>query len=329
MTEVKKSIRASRGTELECLGWEQEAVLRMLRNNLDPEVAEKPEDLIVYGGIGKAARNWDAFHAIERSLKTLKDDETLLIQSGKPVGLFRTHSRAPRVLLANSVLVPKWADWEHFHDLEKKGLMMYGQMTAGSWIYIGSQGILQGTYETFAELARQHFGGSLKGTVTLTAGLGGMGGAQPLSVTMNDGVVIAVEADEKRIDKRIETNYCDRKTASIDEALRWAESAKQAGKPLSIGLLGNAAEVHHELLSRGVHIDIVTDQTSAHDPLIGYIPAGYSLEEADRLRREQPELYVRLSKQSMKKHVEAMLAFKKKGAIVNGGSQHVSIRKLG
>ncbi|AGF25675.1 urocanate hydratase [Bacillus velezensis] len=316
MTDVKKSIRAGRGTELECLGWEQEAVLRMLRNNLDPEVAEKPEDLIVYGGIGKAARNWDAFHAIERSLKTLKDDETLLIQSGKPVGLFRTHSRAPRVLLANSVLVPKWADWEHFHDLEKKGLMMYGQMTAGSWIYIGSQGILQGTYETFAELARQHFGGSLKGTLTLTAGLGGMGGAQPLSVTMNDGVVIAVEADETRIDKRIETNYCDRKTASIDEALRWAETARQAGEPLSIGLLGNAAEVHHELLNRGVHIDIVTDQTSAHDPLIGYIPAGYSLEEADRLRRNQPDLYVRLSKQSMKKHVEAMLAFKKKGAIV-------------
>ncbi|MCY8205632.1 urocanate hydratase [Bacillus sp. N12A5] len=316
MTDVKKSIRANRGTELECLGWEQEAVLRMLRNNLDPEVAEKPEDLIVYGGIGKAARDWDAFHAIEQSLKTLKHDETLLVQSGKPVGMFRTHPQAPRVLLANSVLVPKWADWEHFHELEKKGLMMYGQMTAGSWIYIGSQGILQGTYETFAELARQHFGGSLKGTLTLTAGLGGMGGAQPLSVTMNEGVVIAVEVDETRIDKRIETKYCDRKTASIEEALVWAEEARQAGKPLSIALLGNAAEVHHTLLNRGVKIDIVTDQTSAHDPLIGYVPEGYSLEEADRLRQDTPELYVRLAKQSMKKHVKAMLAFQQKGSVV-------------
>ncbi len=224
--------------------------------------------------------------------------------------------QAPRVLLANSVLVPKWADWEHFHELEKKGLMMYGQMTAGSWIYIGSQGILQGTYETFAELARQHFGGSLKGTLTLTAGLGGMGGAQPLSVTMNEGVVIAVEVDEKRIDKRIETKYCDRKTASIEEALAWAEEAKLAGKPLSIALLGNAAEVHHTLLNRGVKIDIVTDQTSAHDPLIGYVPEGYSLDEADLLRQDNPELYVRLAKQSMKKHVEAMLAFQQKGSIV-------------
>lgn len=224
--------------------------------------------------------------------------------------------QAPRVLLANSVLVPKWADWEHFHELEKKGLMMYGQMTAGSWIYIGSQGILQGTYETFAELARQHFGGSLKGTLTLTAGLGGMGGAQPLSVTMNEGVVIAVEVDEKRIDKRIETKYCDRKTASIEEALAWAEEAKLAGKPLSIALLGNAAEVHHTHLNRGVKIDIVTDQTSAHDPLIGYVPEGYSLDEADRLRQDNPELYVRLAKQSMKKHVEAMLAFQQKGSIV-------------
>ncbi|AKS38222.1 urocanate hydratase [Anoxybacillus gonensis] len=311
-----RHIQAKKGLELECKGWEQEAVLRMLYNNLDPEVAEKPEELIVYGGIGKAARNWEAFDAIVRTLRTLENDETLLIQSGKPVGVFKTHERAPRVLLSNSVLVPKWATWEHFHELDRKGLIMYGQMTAGSWIYIGTQGILQGTYETFAAVAKKHFGGTLKGTITLTAGLGGMGGAQPLAVTMNEGVVIAVEIDPNRIQKRMDTKYCDRMTYSLDEALRWAQEAKEKGEALSIGLVGNAAEVHHELLQRGVHIDIVTDQTSAHDPLNGYVPEGLSLEEAAEWRKSNPEQYVRRSKQSMAKHVEAMLEFQKRGAIV-------------
>ncbi|QPA33341.1 urocanate hydratase [Thermaerobacillus caldiproteolyticus] len=313
---TSRNIKAKKGLELECKGWEQEAVLRMLYNNLDPEVAEKPEDLIVYGGIGKAARNWEAFDAIVKALRELEKDETLLIQSGKPVGVFKTHERAPRVLLSNSVLVPKWASWEHFHELDKKGLIMYGQMTAGSWIYIGTQGILQGTYETFATVAEQHFGGTLKGTLTLTAGLGGMGGAQPLAVTMNEGVVIAVEVDPSRIQKRLNTKYCDCMTDSLDEALLWAYEAKEKGKPLSIGLVGNAAEVHHELLKRGVKIDIVTDQTSAHDPLNGYIPAGMSLEEAADLRRKDPNEYTRRAKQSMAKHVEAMLEFQKRGAIV-------------
>jgi len=311
-----RQIQAKKGLQLECKGWEQEAVLRMLYNNLDPEVAEKPEELIVYGGIGKAARSWEAFDAIVRTLRTLENDETLLIQSGKPVGVFKTHERAPRVLLSNSVLVPKWATWEHFHELDRKGLIMYGQMTAGSWIYIGTQGILQGTYETFAAVAKQHFGGTLKGTITLTAGLGGMGGAQPLAVTMNEGVVIAVEVDPSRIQKRIDTKYCDRMTYSLDEALHWAQEAKENGEALSIGLVGNAAEVHHELLKRGVPIDIVTDQTSAHDPLNGYVPEGLSLQEAAELRKNNPTEYVRRSKQSMAKHVEAMLEFQKRGAIV-------------
>jgi urocanate hydratase len=313
---TSRNIKAKKGLELECKGWEQEAVLRMLYNNLDPEVAEKPEELIVYGGIGKAARNWEAFDAIVKTLRALENDETLLIQSGKPVGVFKTHERAPRVLLSNSVLVPKWANWEHFHELDKKGLIMYGQMTAGSWIYIGTQGILQGTYETFAAVAKKHFGGSLKGTLTLTAGLGGMGGAQPLAVTMNDGVVIAVEVDPSRIQKRLDTKYCDRMTDSLDEALLWAYEAKGKGEPLSIGLVGNAAEVHHEMLKRGVKIDVVTDQTSAHDPLNGYIPEGLTLEEAAELRKNNPNEYVRRSKQSMAKHVEAMLEFQKRGAIV-------------
>ncbi|WP_170006223.1 urocanate hydratase [Bacillus fonticola] len=316
MTVQKRVVQAKRGTELECKGWEQEAVLRMLRNNLDPEVAEKPEDLIVYGGIGKAARNWESYDAIVRSLKALEADETLLIQSGKPVGKFRTHSQAPRVLLSNSVLVPKWANWEHFHQLEKEGLMMYGQMTAGSWIYIGTQGILQGTYETFAALAKKHFNDSLQGTLTLTAGLGGMGGAQPLAVTMNGGVVLVVEVDRERIQKRLDTKYCDRMTESLDEALKWAEDAKTKGEALSIALLGNAAEVHHEIIKRGVKIDIVTDQTSAHDPLHGYIPEGYTLQAANELRSENPTAYVTLSKQSMRMHVEAMLEFQKRGSIV-------------
>jgi len=313
---TSRHIKAKKGLELECKGWEQEAVLRMLYNNLDPKVAEKPEELIVYGGIGKAARNWEAFDAIVKALRELEKDETLLIQSGKPVGVFKTHERAPRVLISNSVLVPKWANWEHFHELDKKGLIMYGQMTAGSWIYIGTQGILQGTYETFAAVAKKHFGGTLKGMLTLTAGLGGMGGAQPLAVTMNEGVVIAVEVDPSRIQKRLDTKYCDRMTDSLDEALLWAYEAKEKGEPLSIGLVGNAAEVHHELLKRGVKIDIVTDQTSAHDPLNGYIPAGMSLDEAAELRKSNPNEYVCRSKQSMAKHVEAMLEFQRRGAIV-------------
>lgn len=313
---MTRKITAKTGLEIECKGWEQEAALRMLYNNLDPEVAERPEDLVVYGGIGKAARNWESFEAIENTLRNLEADETMLIQSGKPVAVFKTHEEAPRVLLSNSVLVPKWANWEHFNELDKKGLMMYGQMTAGSWIYIGSQGIVQGTYETFAELANQNYDGTLRGTITLTAGLGGMGGAQPLSVTMNEGVALCVDVDETRIDKRIETRYLDIKTDSLDEALKLAAEARDAGKPLSIGLIGNAAEVHHEILNRGFEIDVVTDQTSAHDPLNGYVPEGYSLEEAKKLREENPEEYVKLSSASMAKHVEAMLQFQKNGAVV-------------
>lgn len=313
---MSRKITAKTGLNIECKGWEQEAALRMLYNNLDPEVAERPDDLVVYGGIGKAARNWESFEAIENTLRNLESDETMLIQSGKPVAVFKTHEEAPRVLMSNSVLVPKWATWEHFNELDKKGLMMYGQMTAGSWIYIGSQGIVQGTYETFAELANQNYDGTLRGTITLTAGLGGMGGAQPLSVTMNEGVALCVDVDETRIDKRIETRYLDVKTDSLDEALKLAAEARDAGKPLSIGIIGNAAEVHHEILNRGFEIDVVTDQTSAHDPLNGYVPEGYSLEEAKKLREENPEEYVKLSSASMAKHVEAMLQFEKNGAVV-------------
>ncbi|ESU33589.1 urocanate hydratase [Bacillus sp. 17376] len=313
--ESSKEIRAKKGLELECKGWEQEAALRMLYNNLDPEVAEKPEDLVVYGGIGKAARNWESFEAIVNTLRRLENDETLLIQSGKPVAVFKTHIAAPRVLLSNSVLVPKWANWEHFHELDQKGLMMYGQMTAGSWIYIGTQGILQGTYETFAEVARQHFSGSLRNTITLTAGLGGMGGAQPLAVTMNGGVCIAVEIDPNRIQKRIDTRYCDKMTESLEEAITWATDARNKGEALSIGLIGNAAEVHYDLLQRNFKVDIVTDQTSAHDPLNGYIPVGYTLEEAEKLRKENPQEYIKQSSFSMTKHVAAMLEFQRKGAV--------------
>lgn len=312
----KVIVKAKKGLQLECKGWEQEAALRMLFNNLDPEVAEKPEELVVYGGIGKAARNWDAFHAIVETLRNLENDETMLIQSGKPVGVFKTHAHAPRVLLSNSVLVPKWANWEHFHELDQKGLMMYGQMTAGSWIYIGTQGILQGTYETFSALAKKHYNGSLKGTVTLTAGLGGMGGAQPLAVTMNEGVVIAVEVDRSRIEKRLQTKYCDVMAESVDEAIRLAKEAKEAGKARSIALLGNAAEVHQELLEKDIEIDIVTDQTSAHDPLNGYVPVGYSVAEAEAFRKQDPDRYVMEAKRDMAIHVQAMLRFMEKGAIV-------------
>ncbi|UTR08947.1 urocanate hydratase [Evansella sp. LMS18] len=311
----KRVIRANQGTELEAKGWVQEAALRMLRNNLDPDVAENPDDLVVYGGIGKAARNWESYEAIIETLKNLENNETLLIQSGKPVAVFRSHENAPRVLLANSNLVPAWANWDHFHELEKKGLMMYGQMTAGSWIYIGSQGIVQGTYETFAELARQHFNGTLKGTITLTAGLGGMGGAQPLAVTMAEGVCLAVEADPLRVQRRIDTKYLDVMAESLDEALRLAKTAKEEGRPLSIGLVGNAAEVLPEMLERKFIPDVLTDQTSAHDPLNGYIPKGYSLPEAKQLRSQSPGEYVKKAKASMAKHVQCMLDMQQKGAV--------------
>jgi urocanate hydratase len=289
--------------------------MRMLMNNLDPEVAERPEDLVVYGGTGRAARSWEAFDAIVASLRSLKDDETLLVQSGKPVAVFRTHELAPRVLISNSMLVPKWADWDTFRELEHAGLTMYGQMTAGSWIYIGTQGILQGTYETLAECAAQHFGGTLRGTVTLTGGLGGMGGAQPLAVTMNDGVALCIDVDPARIERRIKTNYLDRETDSVDRALAWAEEARSAGEPLSIGLVGNCAEVEPELLRRGFRPDVVTDQTSAHDPLGGYVPAGLSLEAAARLRGDDPGEYERRAYASMAEHVGAMVAFQEAGAV--------------
>src|SRR5919106_1182061 len=272
--------RAPRGTELSCRSWPQEAAMRMLMNNLDPEVAERPEDLVVYGGTGRAARSWEAFDAIVRSLRELGDDETLLVQSGKPVGVFRTHEMAPRVVISNAMLVPKWADWDTFRDLEHEGLTMYGQMTAGSWIYIGTQGIVQGTYETLAECAAQRFGGTLAGTITLTGGLGGMGGAQPLAVTLNGGVAICIEGDPARIERRIKTRYLDRETSSADEAIRWAEEARSGREPLSIGLLGNCAEVEPDLLARGFRPDVVTDQTSAHDPLGGYVPAAPAGDDA-------------------------------------------------
>jgi len=310
-----REIRAPRGTELSCRSWPQEAAMRMLMNNLDPEVAERPEDLVVYGGTGRAARSWEAFDAIVRTLRTLADDETLLVQSGKPVAVFRTHDQAPRVLISNSMLVPKWADWDTFRALEAQGLTMYGQMTAGSWIYIGTQGILQGTYETLAECGTQHFGGSLKGTITLTGGLGGMGGAQPLAVTMNDGVALCVEVDPMRIERRIKTRYLDRETDSLDTALAWADEAKANGEAVSIGLLGNCAEVLPELVRRGWHPDIVTDQTSAHDPLGGYVPGGLTLDEAATLRTDDPDEYVRRSHASMVAHVDAMVALQEGGAI--------------
>ncbi|QTL51043.1 MULTISPECIES: urocanate hydratase [Priestia] len=314
--ETKQSgMKAPRGTELTTKGWVQEAALRMLLNNLDSEVAEHPEKLVVYGGIGKAARNWEAFDRIVAALKELEEDETLLIQSGKPVAVFKTHSDAPRVLLANSNLVPAFANWETFHELDKKGLMMYGQMTAGSWIYIGSQGIVQGTYETFAECANQHFNGSLKGTITVTAGLGGMGGAQPLAVTMAGGVVIGIDVDRTRIEKRIETKYCDMVVESVADAITLAEDAKRLGKALSIGLVGNAAEILPEMIERGFIPDIVTDQTSAHDPLNGYLPIGVSLAEGERLRNTNPNEYIKQSKASMAIHVQAMLEMQRKGAV--------------
>ena len=310
-----KNIRAARGNKLSCKGWQQEAALRMLMNNLDPEVAERPEELVVYGGRGKAARNWECYDAIVNSLRKLENDETLLVQSGKAVGVLRTHEYSPRVIIANSNLVGNWANWECFDELEKKGLMMYGQMTAGSWIYIGTQGILQGTYETFAECARKHFrGGDLAGKLTVTGGLGGMSGAQPLAVTMNGGVAIVVEADESRIRMRLKTRYVDVMTSSLDEALELAGRAMKAKQPLSIALHGNCAEVLPEMVRRGVKVDVLTDQTSAHDPLRGYIPKGYTIKAADELRRKDPKKYVKLAMESIAIHVEAMLKLQKAGA---------------
>jgi urocanate hydratase len=311
---IPMSIRAPRGSRLRTKGWSQEGALRMLMNNLDPAVAEKPRDLIVYGGTGKAARNWDCYRAIVASLKTLGNDETLVVQSGKPVAVFPTHPEAPRVLIANANIVPKWATWDEFRRLEALGLTMYGQMTAGSWIYIGTQGILQGTYETLASVARKHFGGSLRGRITLTAGLGGMGGAQPLAVTMNDGVAIVVEVDRDRIRRRLETRYVDTMVESLDEALRLAEDAARKGEPLSIALLGNAADVIPEVVRRGFTPDILTDQTSAHDELNGYVPHGLPYDQALRLREDAPADYIRRSYESMAAHVRAMRELQKRGA---------------
>ncbi len=308
----KAQINAPTGTTLSCRGWHQEAAMRMLMNNLDPNVAEKPDELIVYGGTGKAARNWDCYHRIIQTLQRLKNDETLMVQSGKPVGVFRTHEEAPRVLIANANLVPRWGNWDVFRDLEQKGLTMYGQMTAGSWIYIGSQGIVQGTYETFAECANQHFNGSLAGKLVVTAGLGGMGGAQPLAVTMNEGLCLTVEVDPWRIQRRVDTGYCDHMSEHLDEALDLLDKAEGG---LSVGLLGNIAEIMPELLRRGIVPDVITDQTSAHDLRTGYIPAGYSLKQADELRASDPEKYDNEVLDSMVVHVQAILDLQKKGAV--------------
>jgi len=303
------------GTDLNTKGWVQEAALRMLYNNLDPEVAERPEDLIVYGGTGKAARNWESFDLIVKALKDLEEDETLLVQSGKPVGILPTHKDAPRVIISNSMLVPQWAHWETFRELEKQGLTMYGQMTAGSWIYIGSQGIVQGTYETFAAVANQHFGGSLRGTLNVTAGLGGMGGAQPLAVTMNEGVCLAAEMEEWRIDKRLETRYLDKKTADIDEAIDWALEARKQGESVSIGVLCNVVDLLQRMLDREITPDTLTDQTSAHDALVGYFPEGLTVEQAKVLREQNPKDYVERSLDTMARHVKQMLELQRRGAI--------------
>ncbi|HYO90488.1 MAG TPA: urocanate hydratase [Pyrinomonadaceae bacterium] len=308
-------IRAPRGAKLNCKGWHQEAALRCLLNNLDPDVAEAPQDLVVYGGAGKAARNWTSFEAIVRELLTLEMDETLLVQSGKPVAVFRTHEYAPRVLIANSNLVGAWANWEHFHELERRGLMMYGQMTAGSWIYIGTQGIVQGTFETFAAMADKHFGGSLAGRLVVSGGMGGMGGAQPLAATLNGAVFLGIDVDPARIERRVRTGYCDRMAQTLDEALDICEDARQQNRAVSVGLVGNCAEVLPEIVRRGIKVDAVTDQTSAHDALNGYVPAGLSLAEATAMRERDPQGYIARSMESMARHVEAMLALKRAGAV--------------
>jgi len=310
-----RAIRAPRGTERSCKGWIQEAALRMLMNNLDPEVAEKPEELIVYGGTGKAARNWECYEAIVRSLRQLEDDETLLIQSGKPVGVFRTYKHAPRVLISNAMLVPHWATWDEFRRLEALGLTMYGQMTAGSWIYIGSQGILQGTYETFAACAEKHFGGTLQGRMLVTAGLGGMGGAQPLAATMNGAACLAIEVDRSRIEKRLKSGYVDEMATSLDDALLRLQTAVAFKEPKSVALLGNASEILPELVARNIHVDVLTDQTSAHDTLNGYVPGHILYEEAVALRKSNPRKYISLAQASIAEHVEAMLRLRKKGAV--------------
>jgi len=314
--QPSEPLRAPRGNTLSCKGWPQEAALRMLMNNLDPDVAERWQDLVVYGGAGKAARNWEAYHRIVASLRALESDETLLVQSGKPVGIFRTHPDAPRVMIVNAMLVPAWGDWEHFRKYEALGLTMYGQMTAGSWIYIGTQGILQGTYETFGACARKHFGGTLRGRLVLSAGLGGMGGAQPLAVTMNEGIGIFVEIDRERIERRLRLGYVDRMAESLDEALRLAEDARRSGKPLSIALHGNAAETHPEIARREVRPDVVTDQTSAHDMLNGYVPAGHTPAEAAALRQRDPKEYARLAYASLARHMEGMVAMQRQGAVL-------------
>ena len=310
-------IKAARGYELRCKSWRQEGILRMLENNL--ENAEKPDELIIYGGSGKAARNWECFYAIVDALKNLEDDETLIVQSGKPVAIFKTWKNAPRVLIANANLVPQWSNWDVFHELEKKGLIMYGQMTAGSWCYIGTQGIIQGTYETFAACARKHFKSNLKGKIVLTGGLGGMGGAQPLAIKMNQGICIAVECDRKRIERRIKAGFCDMVVEDIDEAIEIAEQAKEEGEPKSIAVVGNCADTHPYLVEKGFKPDVVTDQTSAHDELNGYVPAGYygdNVEEAYELRRSDPKKYIELSMKSMKEHCKAMVKFQKRGSVV-------------
>jgi len=314
-------IRAPRGNQLRCKGWQQEAALRCLMNNLDPENAERPQDLVVYGGIGKAARNWECYHAIVHELERLGNEDTLLVQSGKPVAVFPTHELAPRVIIANSNLVGKWANWEHFNELDRKGLMMYGQMTAGSWIYIGTQGILQGTFQTFAALADRHFAAAsgaatLAGKLVVTGGMGGMGGAQPLSVTLNGGVALVIEVDRSRIERRVQARYCDTLSESLDEALALCEAACREGRALSVGLAGNCADVLPEIVRRGVHVDVVTDQTSAHDPLNGYVPQGLSLSHAAELRQRDPEEYVRRSTASMVVHVDAMLALQRAGSVI-------------
>ena len=308
-------VHAPRGAQLNCKGWHQEAALRCLMNNLDPDVAERPEELIVYGGAGKASRNWASFDAIVRELQELENDETLLVQSGKPVAVFRTHEYAPRVLIANSNLVGAWANWQHFHELERRGLMMYGQMTAGSWIYIGTQGIVQGTFETFAAMADKHFRGDLSGKLIVSGGMGGMGGAQPLAATLNGAVFLGIDVDSARIERRVRTGYCDRIAITLDEALDICEDARDQKRAISVGLVGNCAEILPELVRRGVLVDAVTDQTSAHDPLNGYVPAGMSLEKAAELRAQDPAAYVAQSTASMATHVEAMLALKRAGAV--------------
>ncbi|MBI3666587.1 MAG: urocanate hydratase, partial [Acidobacteria bacterium] len=312
---VTETIRAPRGAQLTCKGWHQEAALRMLMNNLDPEVAERPADLVVYGGVGKAARNWAAFESIVESLRKLENDETLLVQSGKPVGVFRTHEMAPRVLIANANLVGHWSNWETFHELDRAGLTMYGQMTAGSWIYIGTQGILQGTYETFAAAARQHFGGSLAGKLVVSGGMGGMGGAQPLAATMNGATFLGIEVDPERIKRRVRTGYCDIQVNQLDEAVRILRSAVHKKEALSVGLVGNCADILPEMVRRGIVPDLLTDQTSAHDPLNGYIPSGYTVEQAAEFRARDPQGYQEAALDSIAIHVRAMLDLQKMGAV--------------